>query len=58
LVKIVADIQVIISLYSFGGPKVFFVGRYDPGGSPHMESLLFTPWRISLKCSLMIGDKE
>jgi hypothetical protein len=36
------------SLY-FGGPKVIFVGRYDPGGSPHKDSLLCTPWRRSLK---------
>jgi hypothetical protein len=28
-----AEIQV--SLDTFGGPKVIFVGRYDPGGSPH-----------------------
>jgi hypothetical protein len=45
----VAEIPVTSSLYTFGGPKVLFVGRYDPGGSPHKDLLLCTPWRRSLK---------
>jgi hypothetical protein len=58
MVKVVVDIQVTVSLYTFGGLKVIFFRRYDLGGSPQRELLLFTPWRRSLKCLLMIGDKE
>jgi hypothetical protein len=52
---LVEEIQVTISLYTFGGPKVLFVGRYDQRGSPHNDSLLFTPWRTSLK--MIIDDR-
>jgi hypothetical protein len=48
---LVAEIQVIVSLYNFGGTKVFFVGRYDTGGSPHIELLtLHAMEKNSLNC--------
>jgi hypothetical protein len=54
---LVADIQVTVPLYTFGGSKVIFVGRFDPRGSPHGKFLLFTPWDESLKI-LIIGGKD
>jgi hypothetical protein len=47
---LVVEIQVTISIYNFGGSKVLFVGRYDPGGCPQKDSILYTPFIISLKC--------
>jgi hypothetical protein len=44
---LLAEIQV--SLDTFGGTKVVFVGRFDPRGSPYTEVLLCTPWDKSLK---------
>jgi hypothetical protein len=54
---LITDNQVTIYLYTFGGTKVFFVGSFDPGRSPHGKNLLFTPWDKSLK-SFIISGKE
>jgi len=51
------EIQFIVSLYTFGGPKVLFVGRFDLGGYPHGKFVLCTPWDKSLKF-LIIGGKQ